>query len=293
MRKIWAWLRTRVRPTHESPEPAAPCLTLRMLCHELRSPIDSLRTLTRALADETDAFTPAERRAIARLARDQATHLDGLWREAASLTRELTRPADPPAPLARVLPAAVAAVPPHRLRLHVTRAAADRPVDAQRVRQILGNLVENALRHGPPGGLIRVAASVRARWLVLVVADGGTSAHSLRAALRRPAPPTGLRGLGLWIVRSLVAAEGGTVAVRHRTGRGTAVEVLLPGYRSGSAGRPAPRAGFARWPRWAAGWPRRVSPTGSEGGSAVGPDGRGGRFGTGTSAGRWGRRLLG
>ncbi|MGI5149764.1 sensor histidine kinase [Plantactinospora sp. CA-294935] len=230
------------------PAPGGHTLLLRMFCHELRSPIESLRSLTRALTEDSGTLSPDERRGMATLAREQAAHLTDLWRQVVSMTQSLAEPVDRLVPLSQVLPTALPAGAPPRLTVRLSRGAGGRLVPAHRVRQILLNLVDNALRHGPAGGRVRVSASVRAGFLVLVVADEGRSCRPLLAALRRAAPPPGISGLGLWIVRHLVAAEGGTITV-CRAAQGIAVRVSLPARRcrSGTGG-----AG-ARWPSGAAG----------------------------------------
>ncbi|MFD0788658.1 hypothetical protein ACFQZ8_32480, partial [Micromonospora azadirachtae] len=68
----------RIEPTGEDVDhsiPTDPELLLRVLCHEFRTPVTSLTSLTGALADERRELTAADRRAIIRLARDQAAHL--------------------------------------------------------------------------------------------------------------------------------------------------------------------------------------------------------------------------
>ncbi|MFY1691236.1 sensor histidine kinase [Plantactinospora sp. WMMB782] len=210
--------------------PAGPPLLLRTFCHELRSPIESLRALTRALAEEPARLSADERREVAELAQEQVAHLACLWRRTTSVLQSLAEPVDRPVPLSQVLPVALAAGTPHRLTVRLSHGAGDRLVPAHRVRQILVNLVDNALRHGPADGRVRVSASVCAGRLVLVVADEGRSCRAVLAALHRSAPPPGLSGLGLWIVRQLVAAEGGTITAL-RTTRGLAVRVDLPATR--------------------------------------------------------------
>ncbi|MEV7228235.1 MULTISPECIES: ATP-binding protein [Polymorphospora] len=189
------------------------------------------------------------------MARDQAAHLDGVWQQAAALARDATTGDDGARiPLTQVLHAVLATVPSERARLHLSPRAADRLVDGQRVRQILINLVDNALRHGPAGGQVSISARIPADDLVIVVADEGTSCAAVRAMLRRREPSAGMSGLGLWIVGCLVAAQGGRVRAYPLRPRGVAVEVVL---------RHGPRGGrVRRWPRWAAGWPRRASEMG-------------------------------
>ena len=276
-------------------DPAWESLLLRVLCHELRSPISTLTALTRRLADERQTVPAADRRAMLSLVRDQAAHLDGIWRQVVAWTRGTTGGGDPPVPLARILPVLAAAWPPDQVRLSVSPSAARRPVDAQRMRQVLQNLVDNALRHGPRRGRVHLTATVRAGDLVIVVADEGSHCADLLAALDRPTPPSGVSGLGLWIVRRLVGLDGGTVRAYPVRPRGVAVEVSLPARpnrpgssrgagpdrrprsagRPRSTGRPRPTRGLVRvgralavwlgrgWPGRATGWPGRAAVPGT------------------------------
>ncbi|MEU4681255.1 HAMP domain-containing sensor histidine kinase [Micromonospora sp. NPDC023737] len=222
----------RVEPAGEEVDqltPSDPELLLRVLCHEFRTPVSSLTSLTGALADERRELTAADRRAIIRLARDQAAHLQALLRDATAGTGALT-PAEPETlvPLGELLREAAALVPVHRRRVRATRRAGGCPVPAGRLRQVLVNLVENALRHGPRDGQVGIYATLRRSGLSLLVTNEGRVAVSLLEALRRPQPGAGMSGLGLWIVRRLVAADGGSVHVHRLRPRGVAIEVLLP-----------------------------------------------------------------
>ncbi|MCZ7422800.1 MULTISPECIES: HAMP domain-containing sensor histidine kinase [unclassified Micromonospora] len=211
-------------------------LLLRVLCHELRTPVTSLTSLTRALADETSPLTGEQRRAISALARDHAAYLQNLLTEAATSVGALTLLAggnDHAVPLAEVLPAVAMLVPAERRRVRVTREAARCAVSARRTRQMVGNLVENALRHGPAAGRVGIHAACRGADLSIRVLDEGHVADTLIEALRRPAPAVGMSGLGLWIVRELVAVDGGQVRLHRLRPTGVAVEVLLPARRAG------------------------------------------------------------
>ncbi|MFC4020111.1 sensor histidine kinase [Micromonospora sp. GCM10011542] len=205
-------------------------LLLRVLCHEFRTPISTLTSLTRALADDRRELTGDDRRAISELARDQAAHLQNLLREAAVGTGALALAGqpEPAVPLAGIMREAAALVPTHRRRARVTRRAGSWPVPAGRTRQVLVNLVENALRHGPDEGQIGLYAVLRRSGLSILVTDEGRVDDALLSALRRPAPAAGMSGLGLWIVRQLVAADGGAVRVHRLRPRGVGLEVLLP-----------------------------------------------------------------
>lgn len=213
------------------PAPGDPELLLRVLCHEFRTPVSTLTSLTRALADDRPGLTGDDRRAISELARDQAAHLQDLLRDAAASTGALAlagQPEPTTVPLVEILRGVAVLVPRHRRRVRVTRRAGGCPVPAGRTRQVLANLVQNALRHGPADGRIGIHASVRRAGLSILVTDEGRVDDALLAALRRPAPAVGMSGLGLWIVRRLLAVDGGTVRAHRLRPRGVALEVLLP-----------------------------------------------------------------
>ncbi|MGQ5261659.1 sensor histidine kinase [Micromonospora sp. ZYX-F-536] len=195
--------------------------------------MSTLTSLTRALADERRELTGADRRAISELARDQAAHLQNLLRDATAGTGALalaTQP-EPTVPLAGILREAAALVPAHRRTARATMRAGSCPVPAGRTRQVLVNLVQNALRHGPAEGQIGLYAALRGDGLSILVTDEGRVDDALLTAVRRPAPGGGMSGLGLWIVRQLVAVDGGAVRVHRVRPRGVALEVLLPSCR--------------------------------------------------------------
>ncbi|SCL32418.1 Histidine kinase-, DNA gyrase B-, and HSP90-like ATPase [Micromonospora nigra] len=206
-------------------------LLLRVLCHELRTPVSTLTSLTRALADEARPLAGDDRRAISALAREQAEHLHGLLAEVAVSTGVLALATcweDRLVPLAEILPAVATLVPPERRRIEVTRNAGHCRVPQRRTRQVLTNLVENALRHGPAAGAVGIVATRRRCGLSITVTDEGHVDDTLLEALGRSVPSAGLSGLGLWIVRQLLAADGGAVRLHRLRPGGVAVEVVLP-----------------------------------------------------------------
>jgi signal transduction histidine kinase len=106
-------------------------------------------------------------------------------------------------------------------------------VDRQRLEQALGNLVENALRHG--AGVVRLEADERAGSLELRVGDEGTGLppgflerafeRFSRAERSRGGPGA---GLGLAIVAAIAHAHGGTATASNRPGGGAEVTLTLP-----------------------------------------------------------------
>ena len=106
--------------------------------------------------------------------------------------------------------------------------------DQDRLRQVMINLLENALKFTPAGGLVSVAFEVAEKEAKLTVADTGIGipAEDLPHLFERfhrgrnASSYTG-NGLGLAIVKAIVTAHGGDVAVESETGKGTRVIVSL------------------------------------------------------------------
>ncbi|GIE82378.1 two-component sensor histidine kinase [Actinoplanes philippinensis] len=128
-------------------------------------------------------------------------------------------------------------------------------VDPDRIRQVVGNLVGNALRATPAGGTITLSAGVDGDRAVLRVIDTGTgiAAEHLPFVFDRlwRADPSRGRGtgLGLAIVRQIVRDHGGDVSAHSVEGSGATFEIRLPATRSStSAAAPDGRARTARRP---------------------------------------------
>lgn len=110
-------------------------------------------------------------------------------------------------------------------------------LDPDRIDQMVGNLVENALRYTPQGGTVRLTLGMEGAGARISVSDTGPGIEAadlphiferLYVAQRyRPARPEG-SGLGLAIVKELAEAMGGTARVASEPGRGTTVSVTLP-----------------------------------------------------------------
>ncbi|MFI6094718.1 sensor histidine kinase [Lentzea sp. NPDC051213] len=110
-------------------------------------------------------------------------------------------------------------------------------IDPERIRQVLGNLVTNALRATPVGGRITLSLRAERGFAVIEVADTGSgiAADDLphvfdrfwRADTAR-GRETGGRGLGLAIAREIIAAHRGTISVTSTPGTGTVFTVRLP-----------------------------------------------------------------
>ena len=113
--------------------------------------------------------------------------------------------------------------------------------DGRALEQVLVNLVDNAIKYTPRGGLVTVRAARDESWIVVTVADTGPGieAHHLPRLFERfyradagRSREQGGTGLGLAIVKHLTQAQGGTVAVESGAG-GTAFSVRLPATTGG------------------------------------------------------------
>jgi len=126
-------------------------------------------------------------------------------------------------------------------------AASDLPMvrmDAQRIREVLMHLLENAGKYSPPGSPIKITAEVKDDRLVISVADRGPGIDSFEQSLifekfyrgqhqRYTAPGT---GMGLAIAKVIVEAHGGTIGVISQLGSGSVFSFSLPIQRNPRAG---------------------------------------------------------
>ena len=109
--------------------------------------------------------------------------------------------------------------------------------DEEAVRQILDNLIDNAIKYTPEGGWVRVGATSTASQITIEVADSGIGIprDDLPRVFERfyrvdkaRSRELGGTGLGLAIVKHLVQSIGGQIVVNSRVGEGTRFTVQLP-----------------------------------------------------------------
>ena len=109
--------------------------------------------------------------------------------------------------------------------------------DPERIAQVLGNLLGNAVRHTPPGGQVSLSVTSRADGVVFAVADTGEGIAEedlphvfdrFYRGDRSRSRETGGSGLGLAIARQLVEAHGGQIWVESALGKGSKFAFNLP-----------------------------------------------------------------
>jgi signal transduction histidine kinase len=109
--------------------------------------------------------------------------------------------------------------------------------DAERLRQVVANLLDNAIKYSPSGGRVDLRVKERSGFGVIEVADRGLGipAHEQHRIFEKfyrldPAMTRGIggSGLGLYISRELVRQMGGQLSVSSRLGEGSTFSVMLP-----------------------------------------------------------------
>jgi signal transduction histidine kinase len=111
----------------------------------------------------------------------------------------------------------------------------DIQVDPERMEQVLGNLVSNALRYTPEGGEISLTAEQAGGRLIVSIQDNGSGIppeilpHIFERSYRGdPARSGNESGLGLAIVKSIIELHGGSVSVTSKPGAGSCFSLTLP-----------------------------------------------------------------
>lgn len=112
-------------------------------------------------------------------------------------------------------------------------------VDQRRIEQVMGNLLDNALRHTPDGGIITIRLEVQAGNVNIEILNSGSgfTPEALQRGFERfyTTPAQERRrsgsGLGLAIARSLVEAHGGSIHLSN-TPTGALVRVTLPTHKT-------------------------------------------------------------
>jgi two-component system phosphate regulon sensor histidine kinase PhoR len=213
------------------------------ISHELRTPLTAALAYLELLDESTDV-TPDGHQQVTAARRNmlRLSHLvaDLLFTTRASAGSSLVDPyrVDLTVLLCEAVDAASLDADSRGVRI-VSRVPEVLPAvaDGMRLRQVVDNLLDNAIAYSPAGGVVTVELGLRAEHAVLTVTDEGTGIEAGEVeqvfgrfyrgenARRSQVPGT---GLGLTIVRSIVEAHGGVVSLESTPGEGTSVCVMLP-----------------------------------------------------------------
>lgn len=209
---------------------------IRILLHEFRTPVSSLHALTRVLAEDAREDAEDQHSRVVTLVAAHARHLTQMLDQVAGIAMTTGDPLG----VARLREVALMDLATAALDAAGVAVPADGVVeevrvrcDEQRVRRILTNLLENAVKHGGPGKPVSLNLLVRDGRLVAEVLDRGPGLPEGQAQLVTQkyvslGERDGTTGLGLWIVEQLVAAMGGTLVLSSREGGGLVARVEVP-----------------------------------------------------------------
>jgi signal transduction histidine kinase len=211
--------------------------------HELRTPLTSIRGFADFYAQQGAAADRAETDRLMSRIRSEAARMGTLVDDLLLLAqldeqRALQlRPVDLPSLAAEAVQDFRALAPGRRLALRTDATPVIVGADEARLRQVIGNLLANALKHTPPGTPVDISVRAEAGQAHLSVADQGPgmtpgqAGHVFERFYRADpgrSRASGGSGLGLSIVAALVSAHGGRVGVDTVPGQGATFHVWLP-----------------------------------------------------------------
>ncbi len=210
--------------------------------HELRTPLTSVRGLAEYGLQQGDRASAGELLRLLSMIQREASRMSLLVEDLLLLARfDSGRPLDrAPIDLASIAAEAAqhsrATHPGREITLHAAEPAVVM-ADAERIRQVIDNLIGNAIQHTPAGSAVTITVTTTPGGAQLTVADQGpgiTAEQATRVFERfyrtddSRTRARGGTGLGLAIAASLTAAHGGHITLDTQPGRGAAFHLRLP-----------------------------------------------------------------
>jgi len=215
-----------------------------VISHELKTPVALIKGYANTLAREDARWDSATLREGLQVISEESDRLNGLINNLLDASRiqagafklehgDVTLPKL----AARVVENFRVQTTSHRFALDFPADYPCVPGDEERLRQVLDNLVGNAIKYSPAGGEIRVGGWHDGARATVYVADQGIGIpaeeqgqlfqrfYRVDSSLRRS---TQGAGLGLYLCKSIVEAHGGRIWLRSEPGRGTTVFFTLP-----------------------------------------------------------------
>ncbi|MDR3045651.1 MAG: PAS domain S-box protein [Desulfovibrio sp.] len=216
--------------------------------HELRTPLTTILGFSELLVTGDD-IPPVEQRQYLGYINEQATLVTGIVADLLDISRiEMgqgfslkRRPCDLVALIRRKVAAHIVGTRRHSFRLLLPETPVPAVVDADKVAQVLDNVLSNAVKYSPGGGVVEVRLRPGRDAHEISVRDNGMGmspeqlSRVFEKFYRGDASNTGIpgTGLGMSIVKYLIEAHGGEVVVESAKDVGTTVRFTLP---TGSTG---------------------------------------------------------
>ncbi len=214
------------------------------LAHEMRTPLTSIKGYSTALLMEDVTFSPETQREFLQFIDAECDVLETLIHDFlessiidAGMLRLEIQPVKMPPLLKSVVDDIARRTQVHRFVVDFSKRFPILDADPDRIAQVLRNLLDNAVKYSPEGGLIVVRGELRAEEVVISVADQGvglTPEHLNRLfekyfrARSGPARHVAGTGLGLRIARAIVEGHGGRIWAESQLGVGTTLYFTLP-----------------------------------------------------------------
>jgi len=217
---------------------------LSTVSHELRTPLTTIKGYstmlldydTRLKHDEKQEYLSAIDRATDRMV-ELVDHLLDMSRLDAGLLKLDKVPTDITALLQTTIAEASLRTPGHKIVLNLSKAVLRLNGDGRRIRQVVDNLIENAIKYSQVGSTVTIEARSQDSELVISVADQGKGIpwenlgkvfdRMFNLEHRLAQEPGGL-GLGLALCKALVEAHGGRIWVESKLGKGSVFRFALP-----------------------------------------------------------------
>jgi len=214
------------------------------LAHEMRTPLTSIKGYATALLMEEAAFSPETQREFLKFIDEECDTLQDLIHdllESTIIDAGLMRLEFQPVLVARltkdVIHDMALSDEKHRFLIDFPKDFPIVEADPDRITQVLRNLLDNAVKYSPQGGLIIVRGEVAGNEITVSVADQGIGIapddlNQLFDKFFRANSRAGRRvvgsGLGLPIVRAIVESHGGRVWAESHVDQGTTLYFTLP-----------------------------------------------------------------
>jgi PAS domain S-box-containing protein len=218
--------------------------TVAVISHDLRNPVSAISMIAGNIG--SDRVPEGDGTALGeylRVIRQAAAQADALIQDLMDVTRieaGRLRLDFAPERLSQVLHGALDVLAPLAaersltLEAHVDDGLPPVEVDAQRIQQVMSNLVGNAIKFTPPGGRVRVHAERRGGEIVVEVRDSGPGIapdqlpHVFDRYWQGSRPTRFGAGLGLPIAKGIVEAHGGRMWVQSAVGEGSTFSFTIP-----------------------------------------------------------------
>ena len=203
--------------------------------HEFRTPLTGIKASVTSLLS-TSSLDDAQRKELLTVIDEESDRLNRLVGEAAEMaqldsgkfTLQLT-PQDIRGPIESALDATRHLLQKHTLETSIADGLPPVNIDAERIREVITHLLENAAKYSPEGSSIRVTAEKDGRDIIVSVADHGPGIDASEQPLifekfyrgrnqRHTAHGT---GMGLAIAKVIIEAHGGSIGVVSQVGKGS------------------------------------------------------------------------